>query len=400
MARIIWFLIGIISLPTHFAQLIPFLKRKSPPPFGIYFASLMVNLGIAFLIGLVETDIKNQGIDFIIYLSLGIFFYFAGILSTFINICCCCFNTFNNQDGLDQELIAGFDDNNTFQEKIAQNRSFPPNIFVTGEAYHYEYHYRTYLDAQGREVREKITEKVYTYRNQFQLRYASWQEEGNPIRLTEDTSLIHGYIYCEFRFDKEVTNLINSMRQLAYDDCRAHDLLVNVDNHFEVPDMYEKICGTTRAPGEKTPCVTKWIPTLGGVCLVYFLKLFGYSTLVTSCWSSIGIYMRMKLIKHISMKPKNKGGLRCDYMQLDLQAIKTTFHKTNKMDQSDIDTEGLKQNFNSAYKINSNVVSGYDHNGKLNISSNANGADYGEKIEPSFQKQIEISPYSINEEEP
>ena len=64
----IWFLIGILTLPTHLAQFIPFLKRKSPPPFGLYAASLMANIGIALLIGLIEADPLYRFIEFILYL--------------------------------------------------------------------------------------------------------------------------------------------------------------------------------------------------------------------------------------------------------------------------------------------------------------------------------------------
>lgn len=394
MVHIIWFLIGILTLPTHLAQFIPFLKRKSPPPFGLYAASLMANIGIALLIGLIEADPLYRFIEFILYLILGIFMYGFGVVFSFFN-CCCCFEGFNDQNEIDEELKAGFDHNEAFHEKIAKNRSFPPNILVCGEAYHYETRTRTYTDTDGNLVQETYQVLVVSYRNQYQLKYLSWQEDGNPITLTEDSSIIHGYIYCNFNFDEESRNLINEMRKAACDDASQHDVFVNVYNQFIVPEMHSKICGTTRS-NDKTPCVAKWIPTCFGRILIIFLKIIGYSTLVYSCWSSTGLYMKMTLIKNISMKPKNQGGFRCGFMELDIDAIKTTFHSNNQEEQPEIDEAKLQETFTSLYQTNSNVVTGYDPQGGLSITMrpNENGQTIEHDPEENVQRLVEESPVS------
>lgn len=364
MVHIIWFLIGILTLPTHFAQFIPYLKRKSPPPYTLYISSLITNIGIALLVGLIEADMFKRTLEFVLYLVLGINMYITGVIMSFLNCCFCC-SGFNNQDEIDEELRAGFDDYETFQEKLAKNRSFPPNVLVCGEAYHYETRSRTYLNSEGRYVTEYYQDTVVTYRNTLQLKYLSWQEEGNPITLTDDSSIIHGYIYCKFKFDEESINIINQMREVVYNDARPHDVFINVYNWFTVPDVQEKVCGTTRFSG-KTPCVTKWIPTCGGRCLIIFLKIIGYSTLVYSCWSSTGIYLKMTLVKNISMKPKNEGGLRCDFMEIDKDAIKTTFHSSNpnnQIEQPEIDEGKFQETLASIYKTDNNVVTGYDPQG-------------------------------------
>lgn len=409
MTHLIWFLMGIFTFPTHLAQIIPYLKRKSPPPFPLYIVSLMTNLGIAFFVGLIEAPILQRTGEFLSYLLLGIFLYVMGVIFSYFDICWCCCKEFNDQDELVEELQAGFDNNEIFIDKIARNRSFPPNVYVIGQAYHYETRSRSYYDSDGNLVHETYQELVVSYENRFQLQYKSWQEEGNPIKLTEDSSIIHGYIYCVFKFDDDAVNIINQMRQMAYDDARTHDAYVNVYNSFVVPQMYSKICGTTRTSG-KLPCVTKWVPTYGGRCLIGFLKLFGYSTLIYSCWTSTGIYMKMTLVKNISMKEKGKGGFRCGFMELDTDAIKTAFHSNNhnEIDQPDFDEGKLQETYNSIYNTDannnhSNVVTGFDPHGGLNISGNNNGG-YGHAIEPDknaeFQRNVEISPYANDVQSP
>lgn len=401
---------GLFTFPTHLAQIIPYLKRKSPPPFPIYICSLMVNLAITFLVGLIEAPILTRTAEFVSYLTIGIFLYVMGVIFSFFDICWCCCKEFNDQEELEDELRAGFDDNETFHDKIARNRSFPPAVYVIGQAYHYETRYRSYYDSEGRLVQETYQELIVTYSNRFQLQYKSWQEDGNPIKLTDDASIIHGYIYCTFNFDDESINIINQMRQTAYDDARSHDTYVSVYNSFVVPQKYDKICGTTRTSG-KLPCVTKWIPTTGGRCIIGFLKLFGYSTLIYSCWSSTGIYMKMTLVKNISMKEKGKGGFRCGFNEMDTDAIKTAFHSSNpnvEINQPDFDEVKLQETYNSIYNNDannnqSNIVTGLDPHGGLNISGNNDG-NYGHIVEPNkddeFQRNVELNPYENNVQSP
>ena len=112
------------------------------------------------------------------------------------------------------------------------------------------------------------------------------------------------------------------MRNALYLDSKPHDLYWIVSNNFYVPGMNKIICG-------KMPCSTKWIPTCGGKFLMHFLKVFGYQNIIYSMWGSIGQNMKMKLVKRISMQPKEQSWLRCDYKSPDFESIGKTFHCEN-----------------------------------------------------------------------
>lgn len=167
------------------------------------------------------------------------------------------------------------------------------------------------------------------YYNDAILLYKSWQEEGNPITLKENTSMLHGNIECKYLFDEKSVEVINCMRNALYLDAKPHDQFCILLNNFYVPGMNKIICGTTRPPDGKMPCSSKWIPTCGGKFLMHFLKVFGYQNIIYSMWVSIGQNMKMKLVKRISMLPKEQSGLRCDYKSPDFESVEKTFHCEN-----------------------------------------------------------------------
>lgn len=408
MTRLIWFFIGIFTLPTHLAQIIPYLKRKTPPPLPLYLSSLLTNIGIALLVCVIEVSILEEMTVFLWYLLLGMILYITGVGLSFGNVCWCCCKGTNDPDEVNEELKAEFVDSDMFYEKIAKNRSSAPIIYVGGQAYHYETVYGSYRDADGNLVYDNHQEVSISYENRFQLQYKSWQEDGNPINLPNNSSIIHGYVYCSFNFDDECINIINQMRQMAYNDAKTHDSYVNVYNNFFIPQMSEKICGTTREKGNQ-PCITKLIPTCGGRCFIGFLKVIGYSTLVYSCWTSKGIYTKMDLVKSISMKEKGDGGFRCGFKELDIEAIANSFNSNNpNVEQPAVNEELMKQTYDYSCELENNklhsiVVTGLDRHDRVNINGN-DGNVYAYDNEPDknvkSHRNVQISPYANSSQSP
>lgn len=373
MVYVVFFFLGILTLPTNLAQIIPLLKRKNPPPAALYFSSILVNMGIAFLISAIDiVSDDKRSFEMIGYIIAAIFFYVGGVIMSFINLFACdsC-EGFNDFEELNEELKTEFDDYETLTNKLMINRALPPLILVIGKAYHYETETEYYTDSDGNQRTRSVTKEVTTYKNSWCLRYQSWQEEGNSIRIDKDLSMIHGRVEAYFTYDNETIDVLNRMREVAYQDARPHDTWAYAYNEFWVPEKYEIINGTTRTDGS-VPCVSKWIPTIGGRILIIFLKIIGYSTLIYALWTSKGTNMKMKIIKRVSMKPKHESGLRCGYMENDQYAAERTFHGKKKTKYSN-----QKQNQNSISEIcedTPNVVSGINNDGELNVEKRKDGS--------------------------
>lgn len=386
---------GLLTLPTHLAQFIPFLKGKFPPPFALYIFSLMTNFGLSFLIGLVEADIDNFT-QFSLYIMLGILLYVNGVMLSYLNCCC------NNQDWerpsrIDEEISAGILSQEEFNNQLAQNRAMPPIIQVIARAYHYVPYTTQYRDANGNLITETRYIPFYKYYNDAILLYKSWQEDGNPITLEENTSLIHDKIDYKFIFDDKSLEIINCMRTALYNDAKQHDLYCSVTNNFYIPSMSEVVCGSTRPFGGKMPCSSKWIPTCGGKFLIGFLKLLGYHTIIYSLWVSMGQNMKMKLIKNISMMPKEQSGLRCNYNTPDFQAIDNTFRSDNpKLDveQPQYDQNKINETLTTSNKPYFNTINNLDPEGKINLNPGRQ-----ESIEQNSQLPSDFQMNSINQNE-
>ena len=94
-------------------------------------------------------------------------------------------------------------------------------------------------------------------------------------------------------------------------------------------------------------------------------------------------------------------------MEPDKEALKTTFHCNNpkiEPEQPEFNDTYFQANFDSLYKTNSNIVSGYNNQGELNITNGKNEVGYGNSVAPDpneeFQRLVEVSPYLNNAEEP
>lgn len=210
--------------------------------------------------------------------------------------------------------------------------------------------------------------------------------------------MLHGKIDCKFLFDQKSLEIINCMRNALYLDAKPRDLYCIVLNNFYVPDMKEIICGTTRPPDGKMPCSSKWIPTCGGKFLIQFLKVFGYQSIIYSLWVSIGQNMKMKLVKRISMLPKEQSGLRCDYNSPDFESVEQTFHCENPtfdVEQPQFDQNEINETLISSSKTYYNSIADINPDGQITLQQGReenNDEINNQEFQMSNSANIVVSP--------
>ena len=274
MAHYIWFYISILTLPTNLAQIIPFLKRKFPAPFALYVSSLITNIGIACLIAIKDAIDDDNTIEKYVFIVVGSLIYATGVFTSFVDcFCWCCDDTSESLYAVDDELESRTNNNEEFIKKIAENRSFPPQILVFGEAYHFV---------------ENI--KIITYSICYQLEYITWQEDGNPIEIPEN-EFIHGFVESSFVFDDEAIDAINFMRQSAYNDVKNKDTFYIIYNKLIIPGLNDELNGTIST--KKNSCVISWIDSPKGKLLIGFLKF-----ILTVRWAELGFSSNFVIVEN------------------------------------------------------------------------------------------------------
>ena len=326
-------------IPTCIAQIIPRLTRKNTAPYFTFFLCVCCNIGIGFLISyfIDDYEIDDNTITLVISIILLVIGYLPQIIP--FSICCCSTSFEGNNFLIAKEFFGKFESHKDFLDKLSKNRVFAPVITVFSEASHTETYTTTSTDSNGNTTTHTSTKKVVTYRNRQQFRYNSWQEEGNPIRVWPGTSVIHAVIKVNYRLDGESKRALNWLKKFMYRDARRHDIDVDVSVKFSVPGMSESLCGTTLDDVNNLPCCVNFLRSFFGKIFFILMSLAGYQSIVAGIWCSHGERLRLKLVKRISMRPKNEagsfggsdgsGGLRAGYLEKDMVAMQYTFHTDN-----------------------------------------------------------------------
>lgn len=383
--------IGILMLPTCIAQIIPRLKRCNTAPYSAFFFCICCNVGFGFLIYYL-IDEQNQ--EQTLYLILAIVFLVFGYLPQIVPFSIfCCPTSFEGNFLINKEIFGKLENNQDFFNKLSQNRVFAPVITVHCEASHDDHYITTTRDSKGRSTTEHRNREVVTYRNSQIFRYNSWQEGGNPIRVDKGTSLIHCVFTVSFKLDQEAKNALNWLRDYMRRDALNHDRKVRVWTNFEVPGMTKTLCGTTMQNDKDLPCAVTFLSSCFGRFIFLLMTLIGYQSIIDAIWCAQGERLRLKLVKKISMQPKNNGnfGLRAGYLENDFEAAENTFHVDN------LQAPLIPPNYQQPFQFDSNA----NYNNYMNSPYYQNFAqsNYGTQNEncPQF---YEVDPIPINSNKP
>jgi hypothetical protein len=315
-----FFISGIWMLLNTIPMFIVLLKNLHPAPLFTYLTTLIYNLGIPLLF--IDYRICIVFVSFFIFLFVIPFDY------------CCCQTSFQGNHIVARESFCGKMDKDTFMNILKRNRSIPPVILVNVEAYHYETHYmhRTTTDSHGHTHHhtEAIIRKVVTWYCTRDLNYTSWEEEGNPIRMT-DVPILHCICESSFLLDDSAKYALSELRNQMLWEASFYDLYQSSSISFDIPNFKVSLSGCI---SEEIPCVYSFYTSIIGNILWILFSLCGLQTLFEVPWCSYGerMRMRLRLKKAVSMNPKYRCGLNI----LDETAAQTTFRTDFSLHQNNL----------------------------------------------------------------
>ena len=305
---------GILMLPTVLCQLIPVTQGRNTAAFWSYLFSLMMNCGYGFLAAGEK------------YLEVAQYLLGIPVFCTIIPFSmCCCKESFQSNHLALREIFSKPNSRADFIRKMCGNRALPPYITVWCEAYHYEtrVEHVTTTDSQGNKHHETRThrEKVVTYRARRALRYQTWEEKGNSIRMKE-TDVIHAVCTVHYKLDEYARQDLADLRRRMYRMALSRDYYADVGNTFETPGLYSSVVGSLQ---ESKDCATNFYQGCWGRFFWIIFFIIGYQSAFESFWNKKGERMKLRLKKAISGQRK----YRCDFGAEDGHAAQETFRFDN-----------------------------------------------------------------------
>ena len=300
---------ALFMLPTIIFQLIPIIRKRHTPPFWSYFFSLVLNIGY----GLLFSEVTR----FFAYFILGYAAFFTIVPFDY----CCCKTKFNCNHTICRELFSKPLSKSEFLKKMCGNRALPPRVIVRAEAYHYETRteYIQHTDSQGTWTEKKeVTEKVTTFEIARDLKYKSWEEGGNSIRMKEN-DIIHAFCLVNYELDSAANRELKNLRIKLDNIASKYDTYTSVTESYVTPGLRERVCGCI---SDDIACSAKFWQGCGGRILWILFTIIGYQSSIESFWASTGERMRLRLKKKISCE---KSKYRCGFMEEDGEAASSTF---------------------------------------------------------------------------
>ena len=310
-----YLIIALLMLPTVAFQAIPLFIKKHTPPFVTYIVSLTINIGYGLLFGNLDEIIAG------LVILLFVLFYIIFLAKHLDSAC-----SLNHQKMyfVKGEMCSRPINSSEFVSEISGNRALPPKVIVSGEAYHIKYHYSTstYRDSKGNKYKKTTISRKTTHKITQELKYASWQEDGNPIRIKE-TNFIHATCPVHYFLDEGACDELNRIRSEVFNAIKNKDVYFSVNNTFLTPDKKDDITGYL---SKKRSCVSRFYQNRWGRLAWYFFTILGYQSAFESIWCMQEERIRIRLKKKISMNPT---AFRCAYGMKDFQAANTTFRTDN-----------------------------------------------------------------------
>lgn len=301
-------------LPNVIFQIVPLVQRKNTAPAMSFIYSILLNVGYGLFIGYAFN--KSLLIPAIVFVAV--------TWAMIIIPCsyCCCPTNFQGNNFIVREIFSEQLQGIEFTDKLARNRAYPPTITVSATAYHYETrieHYTT-RDSNGRVSHHTRTrrERVTTWHGSGTLKYSSWEEDGNSIRIGTH-NVLHAVAIATYKLDKSAKKGVESLRGHMRAQALAHDRYATVSNSFIVNGLIDSVCGTTE---KEIPDIMRFYQSCIGRFLWVFFLVIGYQSAYESFWCASGERVVLKLKKKISMK---EGKYRCKFNHEDGEAIETTF---------------------------------------------------------------------------
>ena len=292
---------GVLMFPNVLFQLIPIFRGRNTAAFWSFFFSLVINCGYGFLFG--DYEMHQYGV----YL-LG----FAALFTVIPYSYCCCSTSFQGNHLAMREIFSKQRSRTDFIREMCGNRALPPCISVWCEAYHYRT--RVVRTKNGTSTRR---EKVVTYRAKRALRYSTWEEKGNSIRMKE-TDVIHAVCTVHYKLDDSAKSALSDLRHTMYRLALSHDVYASVGNSFFVPGLKESVVGTLN---EEKDCVMSFYQTGWGRLFWIIFLVLGYQSAYESIWCQKGERMKLRLKKAISCNNQ----YHCTYGNEDGEAARDTF---------------------------------------------------------------------------
>ncbi|KAH0786676.1 hypothetical protein GPJ56_009419 [Histomonas meleagridis] len=300
----IFFLIGILMLPNVLLQCIQQWRGRNPAPYWAFFFSILMNVGYGIAIYSPEIGIPIA--------AFGLFF----VLIPFD--LCCRTNSFQSPHRTTEDIFSKKLNRTEFCSKVSQSRAYSPSITVHSEAYHIRHYTTTTVDSKGRVHVHHHTQKVVTFRNARELKYTSWEEEGNSIRITNNTTMFHAIIIPSYKLDDDTKESLGNLREYMRYEALQHDVHASVSTSFSIDGLERSFCGS--ATQDSVPIMNFYQSWYGRTLWVFF-ALLGYQSAYESFYSASGERLQLTVVKRISMTDK----LRCHYKELDQTAAETTF---------------------------------------------------------------------------
>ena len=320
--HLIMFLIGALMFPNAASQAITLLCRKNAAPMWTFHVSLTMNAAYACFIcyGLKAEPQKS-------FMIAGIVLIIVAVLATIIPFDkCCCKKSFHGNHFVFRELLHAYDADG-FRNLIMTNRGLGPVLKGHVTASHTETYtvtVRTRDESGPSSHEETRTRTVVTYRATREFEYASWEEQGNPIRLEDKDAVIHALFDVKYEFDGDTEAAWEAFQSDLYSEGRSHDVDVDVKTEMTTPGLVPIACGTL---ARNKQCILKFYGSVFGKIFWFFMWVIGYQSLFECIWSSQGKRMKMKLVKRVS----RENNLRAEKGQQDVVGAEQSFRQGSVM---------------------------------------------------------------------
>ena len=297
-SELLYLLMGALMLPNAVSQAVTLLRKQHAAPMWSFHFSLVMNAGYSCMI----YYYFGEGVDEVLK-TAGIVLLSIAVLVMILPVDqCCSKKSFQGNHFVFNELFHDFLDAKRFRELVERNRAAPPVVNVNVTASHMENRRVTHRrrDSRGRTYTEHKTnkERVVTWRDTRQFLYASWEEQGNSIRLDDKLSVIHALFYVSYKFDTDAKMALQCYMNQLYVEGRMHDVDVEVNYHCSTPDLVAVACGTL---GSERNWIVSFYGSWYGRLAWFLAWILGYQSLFECVWSSTGERMRMRLVKRMSM---------------------------------------------------------------------------------------------------
>lgn len=297
---------SIITLPNILPNFIFLIRNRNSVPLMTYLLNLVLSIGTPFFF-------VNPIISFV---CIGIYYFFFIIPFDY----CFCSTSFHGNHSVIRELLHGNANKQTLINILQTNRKTPPSFVCHATAYHYETRYQTYTttDSEGHTHVETRTyqEMVITWTGSSEYFYESWEEKGNPIRIS-DFEVIHCVSKVKYYFDASAKNAMRRVENDLLEIARRHDVFQSSSWKYSVPGFVEKVGAYTT---EQPSCLYLFYTSRFGVFLWFIMSFIGFQSLYESFWASHGERMVLTLKKSVS----SQKVYRCSKGSLDTTAAEAT----------------------------------------------------------------------------